>query len=55
MMDAYAVVVNFSPLSDCWVDVGGEHFVVEGRIVVSVDSEGAFIGVRRGVRLSFSV
>ena len=54
-MDVYAVVIDFSPLSDCLVDMGGEHFGAEGRIVVSADSEGAFVGVRWRVGLSFSM
>ncbi len=46
MMYVKAVVVNFALLSNKWVDVWGEHSGVKGRVILSTDGEGAFIGVR---------
>ena len=49
------VVVQFSPLSDCWVDMWGEHSNVEGCVVKPADGEGSFACVQWRVGLSFAV
>ena len=55
MVDVKAVVVDFSPLSDCRVDTWGEHSGVQGCVVKSADGEGALVRIRWRVGLSFAV
>jgi hypothetical protein len=51
MVDIKAVVVNFSSLAGCWVDIWGEHYGIQGCVVKSADGEGEFIRVRWRVGL----
>ncbi len=54
-MDVEAVIVQFSPPSDCWVDMWGEHYDIEGCVVKSADGEGALACVRWRMGLLFTV
>ena len=49
------VIIEFSPLSDCWVNMCGEHFGVKGCVVKSADGKGALVRVRWCMRLSLAV
>ena len=54
-MDVEVVVVQFSPLSDCWVDMWGDHFGDEECVLKPAVGERAFIRVRWRVCLAFAV
>jgi hypothetical protein len=54
-MDVYAIVVQLSPLSDCWVEMWAQHPGVKGCVVKPAYGERAFVCVRWRVVLSFAV
>ncbi len=54
-MDVEAVVDQFSPLFDYWVDIWGEHCGVAGCVVKSANDERALVCVRWRMGLSFAV
>jgi hypothetical protein len=55
MVYVQAIIVQFSPLSDYWVDMWGEHVGVEVCVVKSADGERALIRVRWLVGPAFAV
>ena len=54
-MDVEAAIIKLSQLSDCWVNMRGEHFGIEGCVVKSTDGKGALVSVRWRMRLSLAV